>query len=172
MSDIKISLTVLVQGATIMSEQECSKQLKKPVINKKGKYAGKQARDKEGNPLYYYESVPDFTKFNRYDIRIDSKGGKKETITYFTRKSREVRQIINMSEEAYNYFISVEMPQGYQAPNGYRAHLDKKSKNLIEVPLDIQSWRELSKKQRLEWHLNAICENMRGKMESYTVFND
>ena len=104
MSDIKINLVVVVQGATMMSEQECSKQLKKPVINKRGKYAGKQARDKKGNLLWFYKAVPDLTKYDRHDVRIDSptEKGKTEIITYYTRKNREIKQSINMTQEAYN----------------------------------------------------------------------
>ena len=59
MNDIKINLIIVVQGASMMSEQECSKQLRKPIINKRGKYAGKQARDKRGHLLWHYETVPD-----------------------------------------------------------------------------------------------------------------
>ena len=61
MSNIKVSLTMLVPGAIMVSEQECSKQLKKPVITKKGKYAGKPAKGKNGNPVYHTVTVPDMS---------------------------------------------------------------------------------------------------------------
>lgn len=169
---------MLVPGATIMSEQECSKQLKKPIINKRGRNAGKQARDKDGNLLYYYETVPDLAKLNRHDVEVEEKG-RKEFITYYTRKNKEVRQTINISRDAYNYFISNEVPYGYHAPKSFkpyapiRSHLDRKTKKWVDgTPIEMQAWKVASKEQRLKWHLNSICESMGGKMESYVVLND
>lgn len=165
----------------MMSEQECSKQLRKPIINKRGKYAGKQARDKKGNLLWYYETIPDLTKYDRHDVAIKSptEKGKTETLTYYTRKSREVKQSINMCQEAYDYMISNEMPRGYRAPKNFkpymptRPRLDRKTKKWVDgVPLEVQAWRAASKKQRLEWHLNAIAASLGGRVDSYTVFDD
>lgn len=160
MDNIKISLTLLVPGAKMMSEQECSKQLKKPIINKRGKYAGKQARDKKGNLLWYYETAPDLSKFNRHTLLVENtvKDGKqvkklREPITFYTRKNREIKQVINMTEEAYNYFTGSEAPQGYHAPSDFK-------------------WKTMSEEQRLTWHLTTIAANMGGRVASYTVFND
>jgi len=181
MSNIKINLVIVVQGAAMMSEQECSKQLRKPIINKRGKYAGKQARDKKGNLLWYYETVPDLTKYNRHDVEVDSltEKGKTETLTYYTRKSREVKQSINMCQEAYDYMISSEMPHGYHAPKNFkpymptRSRLDRKTKKWVDgTPLEVQAWRAASIQQRLEWHLNATAASLGGRVDSYTVFND
>ena len=181
MSDAKINLVVVVQGAAMMSEQECSKQLRKPIINKRGKYAGKQARDKKGNLLWHYETVPDLSKYNRHDVEVDSSSeeGKTETLTYYTRKSKDVRQSIHMSQEAYDYFISNEMPYGYRAPKNFKpympikSHLDRKTKKWVNgTPIEIQAWKTASEKQRLEWHLNSIALSLGGKVDSYTVFND
>lgn len=156
MSNVKISLTILVPGATMVSTQECVKQLKKPVIVKKGKYAGKQAKDRKGNLLYRKEWVPDMSKLNRHIIKVDTldenKQHKKVPVTYFTRKGVPAKQVINLSEESYKYFTSTEVPYDYYS----KSH----------------TWENLSKKQRLEWHLNTICEDMGGKMDSYVVFND
>lgn len=178
MNDVKINLTILIPGASIMSEQECSKQLKKPVINQKGKYAGKQARDKRGNLLWHYSMVLDPTKHDRHSVVVEDKGVK-ETLTYYTRKQKPATQTINMTSEAYNYFISGEVPHGYHAPKSFkpympiRSHMDRKTKKWVDgVPIDAQSWRAASAEQRLEWHLNSICTSMGGIMDSYTVFND
>lgn len=186
MSNTKVNLTVVVPGATILSKRECLKQLKKPVINTKGKYAGKQARDKKGNLLYHHETVPDLSKYDRHNLSVSYQVGfltgtkyVKETLTYYTRKCREAKQVINLSEEAYDYFVSKELPAGYHAPKDFkpyapiRSHLDRKSKKYVEgISLDMQAWRACSPTQRLEWHLNAICESMGGRMDSYAVFND
>lgn len=179
MNDIKLNLVIVLQGATMMSEQECPKQLKKPIFNKRGKYAGKQARDKKGNLLWYYESVPDTSKCDRHDMRIGPSDGKTETITYYTRKSREVKQSINMCQEAYNYMISGEMPYGYRAPKDFkpymptRSRMDRKTKKWVDgVPVEVQAWRAASIQERLEWHLNATAASLGGRVDSYTVFND
>lgn len=183
MNDVKINLSIVIPGATMMSEQECSKQLRKPVINKRGKYAGKQARDKNGNLLWYYESVPDLDKYDRHHFTIglnhNEPNSKPEVITYFTRKSREARQSINMSNEAYVYFTSSEMPYNYKAPKNFkpyrpiRSHKDRKTKKWVEgMPIEQQAWKVLTPVQRLEWNLNNVAESLGGVMESYTVFND
>lgn len=181
MDDVKVNLTLLVPSATIMSEQECSKRLKKPVINKRGRYAGKQARDKQGNPLWHYVEVPDLEQYDKNVMMLEKEGVKnaKEPLVYYTRKQRMVRQTLNMTSAAYNYFISKEMPQGYHAPKNFkpympiRSHLDRKTKKWVEgISIDAQAWKAASTQQRLEWHLNSICASLGGIMGSYTVFND
>ena len=180
MNDIKINLTMIVPGATMMSEQECSKQLKKPLINKRGKYAGKQARDKRGNLLWFYETVPDPAKYDRHSFQTKpTKGEKPETIVYFTRKAREAKQVISLSNEAYEDFISGNMPYNYKAPKNFkpyrpiRTHKDRKTKKVVEgMSVDLQAWKVLTPEERLKWHLNAIAEGLNGEVESYTVFND
>jgi hypothetical protein len=182
MSDIKINLVIVVLGATIMSEQECSKQLRKPILNKRGRYAGKQARDKKGNLLWKYETVPDLAKYNRNDVEVEylEEGKKKkETLTYYTRKSKSVKQSINMSSEAYRYMISDEMPYGYQAPKNFKpkkpikSKIDKKTKKMVVgIPIEQQAWKAASTQQRLEWHLKTIASNFGGVVDSYTIFKD
>lgn len=183
MNNLKINLTILTQGASLMSEQECSKQLRKPVINKRGKYVGKQARDKRGNLLWYYERVPDLSKYERHDIEVETLDADKkkhpERITFFTRKQREAKQVINMPQEAYDYFISSEKPFGYRAPRDFkptmptRSRFDRKLKEWVDgVPIEVQAWRAASEKERLEWHLRNVAQSLGGVVDSYTVFND
>lgn len=159
MIDIKLNLVVVVPGATMMSEQECSKLLKEPVINKKGKYAGKQAVDKKGNPIWETKVVPDATKYNKHLLNVESAQGT-TTLAVFTRKSRVARQSINMSTDAYNYMISNELPEDFKVP------ADSKVKNPLLV------WKSMSKKSRLEWHLARVASDLHGKVESYQVFDD
>lgn len=172
---------MIIPGATMMSEQECSKQLRKPVINKRGRYAGKQARDKKGRLLWYYETVPDPTKYDKHEIEVESseKKGETEVLTYYTRRSKDATQVINLSQEAYDYFVSNEIPHGYRAPRSFkpyapiRSYLNRKTKKWVEgIPIEIQAWRAASPEQRLEWHLNSIAASVGGKVHSYTVFND
>lgn len=159
---------MLVPGAKPLSEQECSKQLTKPVIIKKGKLAGKQAKDKQGNPLYYNEIVPDMSKFDKHVLKLfNRKENKPEVYVYFTRKNRPAKQTINISEEAYNYFISTEVPSGFRVPSELRASLKRNHESFEQ-----QAWKKLSKEERLVWHLKTICDSMKGTIESYTVFDD
>lgn len=178
MDDIKVNLIVLVPGATIMSEQECSKQLKKPVINQKGKYTGKQAKDKQGNLLWKYETGKDLSKYDKHHINVETKEGK-ESITVYTRKCRYAKQSLNITNDAYKSFISKEIPSGFHAPKGFKPYapvksgVNKDTKKFIEgIPMDTQAWRSMSNIERLEWHLQSICENMNGKLGSYHIFED
>lgn len=177
MIDIKMNLTLLVPSATIMSEQECSKQLRKPVINKRGKYAGKQARDKEGNLLWYFVSVPDIDKHDKQELTF-YENNKKETIVYYTRKNKEAKQVLNISTDAYNYFISNEVPAEFRAPKDFKPYMatrsfkHRKGGEVVGMSTGAQAWRVMSAKARLEWHLNAIAEGLGGRVESYTVFTD
>ena len=181
MIDTKVNLVVVAPKGTMMSEQECSKQLKKPVIIKKGKFAGKQAKVK-GELLWHYETVPDLTKYHKNVLKIrttSDKGKEVETLIFFTRKNREVRQVLNISKEAYLYFISEETPFNYhpskdfKPTNPVRSHKDRKTGEWVEgTPVSNQSWKTLSPTQRLEWHLDAIAQDLGGKVESYSIFND
>lgn len=158
-----------VPGASLMSEQECSKVLKEPIINQKGKYVGKQAKNKKGKLLWSYKAVPDLSKYDKHVVKVDSpkQRGKTELITYYTRKNREIRQSINMSQEAYAYFVSNEVPQGFKASGNFK--FKKKGK---EVSVNVAAWQMLSIEQKLNWHLQTICESLGGRMISYSVFND
>lgn len=173
MNTIKLSLTISVQGADMLSEQECSKQLKKPVIFKKGKYAGKPVL-KNGHPIYKTINVPDFDKHDENIIRVSYKDPEThrtvwEDIHFYTRKCKEVEQVINMTDEAYNYFISKEVPDGYKAPYEFKADRKLWKKGINPTT---QAWMQLSQEQKLMWHLTRIAEDKHGVVKSYKVFDD
>lgn len=75
---------------------------------------------------------------------------KKEKLTFFTRKCIPTLQVINMSEEAYQYMISNEVPS-FSNRN---------------------SWMKMSKEQRLAAHLNETAASLGGKLASYCVYPD
>lgn len=88
-------------------------------------------------------------------IRLLDKNGKfKSEIKYLTRKCVPARQHLNISREAYNYFISAEEPAGY---TDYRIG---------------KHWKNLSKDDRLEWHLKRIAESKNGKLVDFHVYED
>lgn len=75
---------------------------------------------------------------------------KKEKLVFFTRKCVPALQVINMSEEAYQYMISSEVPS-----------FSNRS-----------TWMKMSKEQRLVAHLNETAASLRGKLVSYYVYPD
>lgn len=177
MIDIKVSLTIVVPEATMLSTQECVKQLKKPVISKR---TGKQVRDRKGNLVWKYEEVPDLDKLDRHDIKISTINSQEvEVISFYTRKSKPARQVLNISREAYKSFISNEMPPNYHAPKSFVPYMPTRSRNdrklgkwVDGMPINIQAWKQLSTEERLKWHLENIAQNFNGRVESYSVFND
>jgi hypothetical protein len=54
-----------------------------------------------------------------------------------------------------------------------KSGVNKETKKFMEgVSIDTQAWRRMSNIERLEWHLQSICENMNGKLGSYHIFED
>lgn len=133
MNSIKVNLTIYVPGAKMVSEQECSKNSK----NKKNAF--------------------DRTKYdvNFLKLRFEENGKfKSETISFLTRKSIPALQNINITDEAYKYYISSEVPPSFPKEKG----------KFI--------WTQMSKKQRLQYHLEDIANALGGKIKSFVVFED
>lgn len=86
MNEIKVSLSITLQGG-VMYSQEQAKALEK---------------EKEG------------TGYDTFNMRVEGKksDGKKDvqTITVKTRKNKPASQSLNLSMDAYNYMVSSEAP--------------------------------------------------------------
>lgn len=82
----------------------------------------------------------------------DKKTGKyvRETIHFNTRKCRPAKQVINICNEAYEYMISKEAPW------------------FVKPGL----WVQLSKKLRLEKHLENITQSLGGIKYTYNILED
>lgn len=80
-NEIKVSLSVTLQGSVMLS-QEQAKALEK---------------EKEG------------TGYDTFNIRVEGKKDV-QTITVKTRKSKPTSQSLNLSMDAYNYMVSSEAP--------------------------------------------------------------
>ena len=143
MTSTKLSLSILLPGSTMFSEEESSKQLIKPVKNKSGKVVRKK-----GKVLTTTITVPDFDKHDSFTLRVEQKGKTPEQIRVFTRKSRPARQVINMSEEAYQYMISKEQPAEFKG-----------------------TWNSLTIYQKLLWHCNRIAASLGGTVENFQVLD-
>ena len=76
----------------------------------------------------------------------------KHTITYSTPKAEDVIQVLNMNKEAYKYMTSNETPS-FMLNNS-------------------RDWKNMSKKKKLEMHLNETAKSLGGKLLFYHVFDD
>lgn len=124
MSEIKVNLSVTLQGRVPLSEQECSKN--------------------PNNYDYHTLAVESYTKTKK------GKKFDKEIIKFRTRKSIPAMQSLNISKEAYEYYISKECPE-FSKP---------------------KYWQSMSKKMRLEAHLAEITKGLNGISFTYQIFED
>lgn len=93
MSEIKINLSLTLQGSILLSEQECSRKLK----NKQECY-------------------------DHFSLSVeDQKTKKKEVLHIATRKTRTIKQNIKLSKEAYEYMIGEESYPNYPNPKSKKA---------------------------------------------------
>lgn len=165
MYNIKVSLTIELPGGTILSKQECLKQLRKPVTN----ITGKQVI-KKGIPQFTTETVEDWSKCDKHILKVYNKV-KKETEykPYYTRKSIPARQHMDISQEAYESMVSDSYPEGYKAPFGFKPdkELSKKGYGLTQ-----QAWMKLSEDEKLMWHFQRIAADLGGEVADYSVLDD
>ena len=125
MNVIKITANFELPGSTMFGKEACQKSPKKCTE-------------------YNYLIVEDRVK---KDKKVEIK---REKLQFFTRKSIPALQVINMSEEAYQYMISNEVPSF-------------STKNV---------WNKMTKEQRLVAHLNETAAYLGGKLVDYTVYPD
>lgn len=162
MIDVKVSLTVVLPGSTMFSEQECSKQLKEVIKDKKGKVI----RDKAGN--IKTRMVPDREKHDCHSIMVWDKAKKeKERLTFYTRKCIPALQVLHISKAAYDGFIGDVVPSEFHAPRDFQPTMSPKLMAVV-----VQAWRSLTVNQRLEWHFERIASTLGGTVGSYFVLED
>lgn len=144
MSEIKLSLSIELQGSTMFSKEECLKTTRK-VIERKTK-SGKVFKKT------IYVQTEDLDKMTKGSVRVTDKNGKNpEIITFYTRKCKPATQTINMSKEAYEYMIDKNSCPSWSKP---------------------AKWAAMSKKERLEAHLQRTVEHLGGVSYTYQVFED
>ena len=139
MSEIKVSLTIELQGSTMFSKEECLKTTQETITTKKGR---KKTVTK---------AVEDLSKMEKNTLRVTDKNGTNpEIITFHTRKCRPATQSINMSKEAYEYMISNDSCPAW---------------------IKVGKWSVMSKRERLEAHLQKTVEHLGGTSYTYKVFD-
>lgn len=122
MNDVKLRLSLYVPGAQMLSREESLE-----------------------NP----EKSLDIVKMT-VNTEVNKKKPKTEVITVETRKSRLVRQNINLTLDAFLYMTGKEAPY-FSTPS---------------------QWSRMSKKERLKEHLDRIAENFNAKSYSFEVLAD
>lgn len=166
-------------GSVMLSEQECLRKVRKPLMGK-GKKADKQVIDKNGNPVWITAKEYDPAKSERMVLElIMEKGKDPRPVTVYTRGSKPAARQMSICNEAYNYFISSEVPEGFHAPRNFKptmpvyARFDKKTRSYTAgKPVNQQAWLAMSKTERLEWHLRNICESCGGVLASYNILDN
>lgn len=142
-NEIKVSLTVTLQGGVMLSKEECLKTTQKTI----------EKRTKSGK--VYKKTinvqVEDWNKMDKHTLKVADKDGKDpEVITFYTRKYKPVTRTLNIYKEAYDYMTSQECPKWVKP----------------------YKWKQMSPKERLLAHLQRIAEDFGGKILSYKVFDD
>lgn len=144
MSEIKLSLSVELQGRTMFSKEECLKTTQK-VVEKKTK-TGKVYKKT------FEIQVENWDKMSRHTMQVTGPNNSSpETITFHTRKTKPATQSLNMSKEAYEYMIDKHSCPSWSKPS---------------------KWTAMSKKERLEAHLQRTVEHLGGVSYTYQVFED
>ena len=98
-----------------------------------------------------FEEEKEGSGFNTSVIKINTGRNKFKTYIIKTCKKRTVTQTINMYEEAFEYMTGTD-----SCPEGINMGL----------------WKRMRKKQRLEAHLERLCESLGGISYTYKVFDN
>lgn len=104
---------------------------------------------KEAEALEEAQPSSGFDKHKKIAENLNNKD--KKVIHYYTRKCKPAYQSVNLTKEAYLYMIDK-----FSCPEW-----EKNNK-----------WHTMSKKERLESHLQRLIEHLRGTSFTYTVFVD
>ena len=107
---------------------------------------------KSGRKRTVTKVVEDWDKMEKHTMRVtDTDGTNPEIITFHTRKCKPATQVLNISTEAY------------------KAMIDNNSCPSWIKPF---KWAGMSKKSRLEAHMQRLMENFGGTSYNYQVFED
>ena len=132
----------------------------------KGTKADKQVIDKNGKEVWVTVKEFDPTKSKSFIINLKNKDNSKTPTTIYTRGARPATKTININSQAYDYFISREVPGGFHALKNFKPNFR------IRKSANEQAWLQMSQEQRLEWHLREICTSMNGLLVHYNIFED
>ena len=147
MTEIKLNLSVVLPGSVMFSKEECLKTTQKVIEKTNGK-TGKTYKKT------IKVKVEDSDKMDKHSLVVTEYVNKKpvyETITFQTRKCRPAAQSLNISNDAYKAMIDKMVCPSWSKPS---------------------KWSAMSKKDRLEAHLQRIVDDLGGVSYTYQVFED
>lgn len=138
MNDVKLRLSLCIPGAQKLSKQECLK-----------------------NPKESYNT-------SIVNVNYEVKSGKtikvkSQDLIIKTRKQRLIKQIINITSEAYYYMIDSTKP-----PFSKYAKIVSKRKSGTPISL----WSTMRQEERLKVHLDLIAEHFNASKYTYEVLDD
>lgn len=125
MNEIKVSVSIVLQGSTLFTQEE----------------AETLEKEQPNSGFKKHTQVVENPK-NRKD---------RETIHYQTRKCRPASQSVKLCKEAYFHMIDKSACPGWEK---------------------VSKWATMSKKERLESHLQRLTEYLGGTSYTYKVFED
>ena len=107
--------------------------------------------NKNGRKRTVVKTVEDWEKMEKHTMRVKGINTKPEIIVFHTRKCKPATQSINMNKDAYE---------------------EMTSKSICPVWVKPSKWNMMSRKERLESHLQKITEHLGGVSFTYQVFDD
>ena len=75
-----------------------------------------------------------------------------EKVKVYIKNNKPAQQVLNMSSEAYQNFISNTKPYEYEG--------------------GAMEWKKLKKEEKIIWHLEQIAQSMGGEIRSFNVYDD
>ena len=123
MNEIKVSVSVILRGSILLTQEEAE------TLEKEQPKSG----------------------FNKQTQVVTDDEGHKKIIYYQTRKCRPASQSIKLCKEAYLHMID---------------------KSACPEWAKMNKWASMSKKERLESHLQRLTEHLGGLSYTYKVFDD
>lgn len=107
--------------------------------------------NKNGRKRTVVKTVEDWEKMEKHTMRVGCINTKPEIIVFHTRKCKPATQSINMNKDAYEEMTSKSICPAWVKPG---------------------KWNMMSRKERLESHLQKITEHLGGVSFTYQVFED
>lgn len=147
MSEPKLRVSITLPGGVMMSKQLC---FKNSIETVKGKQVKREVPI-DGMVEHTHLSV----------LHVDPKSGKKFTGHYdiYVPKCVPATQVITMTKDAYDFFVSSSAPAWFRVPG--------KNRNQSQ-----DAWRKLSQEDRIRVHLTRVAESFGGELQDFQVLDD
>lgn len=156
MDDVKITVKFTLPGRVLYKEEGPYETVKPSFKNAKC-------------TIYKPVTSPDPNKYDKHILEVDDSRGNYDRITFFTRKTIPASQIIKISKQAYDYYVSNDAPSSYKVPPTFK--ISRKQFQEGVRPATV-AWSRLSKEEKIAYHLRELCLSLGGQLESFEILND